>query len=53
MHFDADDKRIKATRDYFRLADQGRPEVLDLFHEEAEIYFRSLDLAWVVSLCLR
>ena len=34
-----DDKRIKATQDYFRLADQGRPEVLDLFHEDAEIYF--------------
>jgi len=32
-------RRIKAARDYFRLADQGRPEVLDLFHEDAEIYF--------------
>ena len=39
MPSDADDKRIKATQDYFRLADQGRPEVLDLFHEDAEIYF--------------
>jgi hypothetical protein len=35
----AEDKRIKATQDYFRLADQGRPEVLELFHEDAEIYF--------------
>ena len=32
-------RRIKAARDYFRLADQGRPEVLDLSHEDAEIYF--------------
>jgi ketosteroid isomerase-like protein len=39
MRAAADDKRIKATQDYFRLADQGRPEVLDLFHEDAEIYF--------------
>ena len=39
MHSDPDDKRITAARDYFRLADQGRPEVLDLFHEDAEIYF--------------
>ncbi len=39
MHSDPDDKRINAARDYFRLADQGRPEVLDLFHEDAEIYF--------------
>jgi ketosteroid isomerase-like protein len=39
MHSAADEKRIKSTRDYFRLADQGRPEVLELFHEDAEIYF--------------
>lgn len=39
MHSDPDDKRINAARDYFRLADQGRPEVLELFHEDAEIYF--------------
>jgi len=32
-------RRIKAARDYFRLADQGHSEVLDLFHEDAEIYF--------------
>jgi len=35
----SEDKRIKATQDYFKLADQGRAEVLDLFHEDAEIYF--------------
>ena len=32
----AADQRIQVTRDYFRLADQGRREVLELFHEEAE-----------------
>jgi hypothetical protein len=30
---------IKVIQDYFRLADQGRPEVLELFHEDADIYF--------------
>src|SRR6516164_3033348 len=39
MRSTVDDKRIKATQDYFRLADRGRPEVLELFHEDAEIYF--------------
>ena len=31
--------RIKVVQDYFRLADQGGPEVLELFHENADIYF--------------
>jgi hypothetical protein len=31
--------RIKVIQEYFRLADQGRPEILELFHEDAEIYF--------------
>jgi ketosteroid isomerase-like protein len=31
--------QIKVIQDYFRLADQGRPEILELFHEDAEIYF--------------
>ena len=39
MHSDPDDKRINVARDYFKLADQGRPEVLEPFHEDAEIYF--------------
>ena len=34
-----DNERIKTTERYFRLADQGSPEVLELFHEDAEIYF--------------
>jgi SnoaL-like domain len=39
MDSSQDDKRIQVTREYFRLADQRRREVLELFHEEAEIYF--------------
>jgi hypothetical protein len=39
MNSSQDDKRIQVTRDYFLLADQGRPEILELFHEQAEIYF--------------
>jgi hypothetical protein len=34
-----DNERIKTAERYFRLADQGSPEVLELFHEDAEIYF--------------
>jgi hypothetical protein len=34
-----DQSKIKVLQDYFRLADQGRPEILELFHEDAEIYF--------------
>jgi hypothetical protein len=26
-------------QDYFRLADQRRPEILELFHDDAEVYF--------------
>jgi len=37
MHVEGDDNRIKAAHDYFRLADQGRPEVFELFHDDAEI----------------
>ena len=39
MSESSDDKKIKAVLDYFKLADQGRPEVLDLFHEDVELYF--------------
>jgi hypothetical protein len=27
------------AREYFMRADQGRPDILELFHEDAEIYF--------------
>jgi NAD(P)H-dependent FMN reductase len=34
-----DREMVSVARKYFELADQGRPEVLDLLHEDAEIYF--------------
>jgi hypothetical protein len=34
-----DQEKIKIAREYFMKADQGRPDVLELFHEDAEIYF--------------
>ena len=34
-----DPGRITLAREYFMRADQGRPDVLELFHEDAEIYF--------------
>ena len=36
---------VGAVRRYFVLADQGRPEVLDLFHEDAELYFPKFGFA--------
>ncbi len=34
-----DQNRVKVIQDYFRLSDQGRQEILELFHENADIYF--------------
>jgi hypothetical protein len=34
-----DQEKIKIAREYFMGADLGRPDVLELFHEDAEIYF--------------
>src|SRR6058998_3991726 len=34
-----DQDKIALAREYFIRADQGRRDVLDLFHEDAEIYF--------------
>ena len=34
-----DEQKIAVARDYFVRSDQGRPDVLDLFHEDAELYF--------------
>ena len=34
-----DQEMIKIAREYFMRADQGRPDILELFHEGAEIYF--------------
>jgi hypothetical protein len=39
MSSPTDQHRIKIVQDYFRLADQGSREILELFHEDAEIYF--------------
>jgi|SRR5450432_908019 len=35
----SDQDKITVAREYFVRADQGRPDVLDLFTEDAEIYF--------------
>jgi len=34
-----DQEKIAIAQEYFVRADDGRPDVLDLFHEDAEIYF--------------
>jgi len=34
-----DQDKIKIAREYFMRADQGSPDVLELFHEDAEVYF--------------
>jgi len=33
------EENIKIAREYFVRADHGRPDTLELFHEDAEIYF--------------
>ena len=37
-----DQDKITLAREYFIRADQGRPDILELFHEDAEIYFPKL-----------
>ena len=39
MSSPTDQNRIKIVQDYFRLTDQGSREILELFYEDAEIYF--------------
>src|SRR5712691_6287389 len=34
-----DQDKIRIAREYFMRADEGRPDILELFHEDAEIYF--------------
>ena len=34
-----DQEKIKIAREYLMRADQGRLDLLELFHEDAEIYF--------------
>src|SRR5208282_3764403 len=35
----SDQNKIAIAREYFMRADQGRPDILELFHEDAEVYF--------------
>jgi hypothetical protein len=35
----SDQEKIKIAREYFMKADQGSPDILELFHEDAEVYF--------------
>jgi len=35
----SDHERITTAKEYFIRADQGRPDILELFDEDAEIYF--------------
>jgi hypothetical protein len=37
-----DQEKIEIAREYFMRADQGRPDILELFHEDAEVYFPKL-----------
>jgi ketosteroid isomerase-like protein len=40
-----DHDKIAIARQYFERADQGRPDVLELLHEDAEIYFPKFGIA--------
>jgi hypothetical protein len=35
----SDQEKIEMAREYFMRADRGRPDILKLFHEDAEVYF--------------
>src|SRR6266436_5483296 len=35
----SDQEKKNIALEYFKRLDQGRPEVIELFHEDAEIYF--------------
>src|ERR1700738_4035784 len=39
MRSNDDQEKIKIAREYFMKADQGSPDILELFHEDAEVYF--------------
>lgn len=38
MSISIDQQKTQVVLDYFRLLDQGHPQVAELFHEDAEIY---------------
>ena len=48
-----DQERIKIAREYFMRADQGRPDILELFHEDAEIYFSKFGFGFVRNSLLK
>jgi hypothetical protein len=35
----SDEDKISIVKEYFIRLDQGRPDILELFHEDADIYF--------------
>ena len=39
-----DQEKIKIAREYFMRADQGRPDILELFHEDAKSISLNSDL---------
>jgi len=41
-----DQEKIEIAREYFMRADQGRADILELFHEDAEIYFPKFGLGF-------
>jgi len=41
-----DQKKIKIAREYFMRADQGRTDILELFQEDAEVYFPKFGLGF-------
>ena len=41
-----DREKIKIAREYFVRADQGRPDILELFNEDAEVYFPKFGLGF-------
>jgi ketosteroid isomerase-like protein len=41
-----DEDKIAIAREYFARVDQGRPDILELFHEDAEIYFPKFGLGF-------
>jgi hypothetical protein len=41
-----DQDKIGIAREYFVRVDQGRPDILELFHEDAEIYFPKFGLGF-------
>src|SRR6266436_3004596 len=41
-----DQEKIEIAHEYFMRADQGRADILELFHEDAEIYFPKFGLGF-------